>query len=40
MKLPRVLAFCLVVALAATVVLPGVASAQKRGGTLVMLVQP
>jgi peptide/nickel transport system substrate-binding protein len=41
MKQPRVLASCLVVvALAATFVLPDAASAQKRGGTLVMLVQP
>lgn len=40
MKLPRVFALCLVVVLAVIVVLPDVAPAQKRGGTLVMLVQP
>src|SRR5688500_1522647 len=40
MKLGRVLAFCVAVALTATAIFPGVASAQKRGGTLVMLVQP
>jgi peptide/nickel transport system substrate-binding protein len=40
MKLARVLAFCVAVALTATAIFPGVASAQKRGGTLVMLVQP
>jgi peptide/nickel transport system substrate-binding protein len=40
MKLPRMLALSLVVALAATALVPAGAPAQKRGGTLVMLVQP
>jgi peptide/nickel transport system substrate-binding protein len=40
MKVTRMLTLSLVVALAATVILAGDAFAQKRGGTLVMLVQP
>src|SRR5688500_16640448 len=39
MKLSRV-GLCLAVALGATLVMSASASAQKRGGTLVMLVQP
>ena len=33
MSLPRTLAVCAVVALTGTAIIPGVASAQKRGGT-------
>src|SRR3989337_1359599 len=40
MILTRVLRCCLVVGLAGLALMPDTASGQKRGGTLVMLVQP